>query len=291
MRAFTCPHTELEFETMSLVHDLLVSPMLSLMAGHMDGIKSQLDLVHVVEALLAAFASTESAVREMVQGKRLLTPLFARQAGHGSWMWVPASAQCIVSDYLGPTDQAKLRRLWHGTTTFWMRRQWLQLSTTEQKQKEDALVAMLLAVFPRMAAKLRDRQPELCPGGEIANLDAKTQERFSIVPITTDPLEGDFGIGTFFITTCASMTMATTSTYVKALRNKMFHWLFSLPEDVRHRYIKLARLLARKREEDLKARQAQLQAARIARAKAQSEGAKATKIKKSAQFDKALATV
>ena len=114
---------------MSLVHELLVAPMLKVMAGHLDAFQKQTDLIPLVQELVATLsAPDESAVREMVLGTRLLSPRFAQAAATQTTLLFPSAVQTIVLNFCNPVDAAKLRRVWHGSSTSYMRMQWEDLT-------------------------------------------------------------------------------------------------------------------------------------------------------------------
>ena len=65
------------------------------------------------------------------------------------------------------------------------------LNATNLQAREDDQVAFLQRLLPRMAKKLRDRQPHLCPGGRYTNLTPTEKMSVSAVPATSDIIEGD----------------------------------------------------------------------------------------------------
>lgn len=280
---------------MSLVHELLVAPMLKVMAGHLDAFQNQTDLIPLVQELVATLsAPDESAVREMVLGTRLLSPRFAQAAATQTTLLFPSAVQTIVLNFCNPVDAAKLKRVWHGSSTSYMRMQWEHLTEAERQARVETHVGTLMKLLPMMGQKLQDRQPELCAGGANSRLDQTATARVKNAKMTTDLLEGDFGIMSHLLASCPSMSSETTSTYVKAKRNKMIDWLFGLPMQERHAYVRLARLVATSRgsrASKRRARRKQLVAQRIAKAKEQSAEAAVVAEKKTAQLDTALAAV
>ena len=79
-RALSCPQIRFELEVLGFIYWLFISPMLavrSVMAGHVDGVESNSDLVPVVAALLDILEHpTPSVISDMISGKRGLIPLF-----------------------------------------------------------------------------------------------------------------------------------------------------------------------------------------------------------------------
>jgi len=274
-RALKCPQTLFELESMGLVHTLLVGPMLSVMAGHLGGVKHNLDLVLVVDQLLLALQNPdEQALLRMVRGEQPLISLFARPRAQflAGTCRLPKKFEDIVDGFLDSQDAARRREVFEGFEAArfsTLRRVWAE-DVTERETKH---VQLLLKLFPRMAQKLQQRQPELCPQGAYHNLSADDKKAAPQAPTTSDSQEGDFGIYDRRKHLAPNMLVETTSTHIQVQRNNMFAWMRSLPEEMRHSLVRVARVLARQRERENKQRRAQLRVHRIIKAHEESKSA------------------
>jgi hypothetical protein len=152
----------------------------------------------------------------------------------------------------------------------WLRLQ-LLLSNSGARDEEQ-IVQFMVDAFPVMGAKLRDRQPDLCPGGNYSvKLASSSAEAFraetkSSAP-TSDKQESDFSILGWLLLNNTSMLSSTASIHLMARRNHVFAWLLSLPEAERNMYIRMSGPLARTRDKEDRAAGAVMNIARRDKAK------------------------
>jgi len=87
--------------------------MLSVMSGHLGGVKHNLDLVPVVKDLLEVLQKPdEQALRRMVREEQTLIPLFARPSA--AFSGLPMKVQGIIGEYQTREEAAKLSLAFEG---------------------------------------------------------------------------------------------------------------------------------------------------------------------------------
>lgn len=176
-RALSCKRTRFEFEVIGSIYWLFISPMLAIMAGRVESVKSNIDLVPVVSSLLSALESaTEDSIFDLLKGKCSLIPQFDEgqyERQQLSDFRFEVHVMLIIFAYAPKAC----------SPTMWMR---LNLAAAPDAARDIAHVQCLKKIFPRFAQKLRDRQPHLCPGGKYADLSASAREEVSNAKPTSD---------------------------------------------------------------------------------------------------------
>ena len=281
-RALQCTTTEFEFTVSAYVYMLLVGPMLWVM-GSEGTVKSQLDLVPLIGRLLPALekATPSSVTRALDFG---LVPDFCKEQ-KGCYLFKNVMVVSIVLKYMDVhansnpvdriADQASRAALLAMARDNYGSCKWLRLQLLlhgDGAQDEKAVVHFIVDAFPVMGTKLRDRQPDVCPGGEHAlrltgaGAASFRADTMSAKP-TSDSLESNFAVLGWKLLNNTSMLSSTASIHLMARCNDVFPWLREMPEEERNLKIRMSGPLARKRDKEDRAAAAAMKNARRDKAK------------------------
>ena len=202
-KALSCPRTRFELYVIGLLYSLLVGPMISVMAGQLGNVTTNLGLIPIIAQLLQALEHPDDdLLRKLIRGECLLIPAFQEPVAEEACSPSPLAVLgqltiCRIAVFL--TDPERDFVLTGVKSITYLRfKTTCALSFEQKSQLEDAVVDCLVRVFPLMAKKLRDWQPNLCPGGDYTNLLAEEVKTLG-ASTTSDIMEGGLGIGDHYL--------------------------------------------------------------------------------------------
>ena len=127
----------------SLLYDLLVRPMLPLMAVYSPDVKHNIHFVPVVADLLTTMDTiTNEKARAMVRGESLL-PRFKKLPLRR----LPSAVRVLISEYCEPGLRRRFLKASLWDSVAWMRHRWSLMPASEYNILEDRLAKFLVALL------------------------------------------------------------------------------------------------------------------------------------------------